>query len=179
MRKEALILIYSMFIGLNMTCQGQETGPHYLNLPEYQVDPCLSNFLAEISASNKRYYDAEKYFYSLTFREAKGYRYMYIRVEKWLEARDTDYVGILKMDSVSFLCRGDLKKDPIFKALALQEVKVKLQQDKTAPDNYTYNNEPSLQGSYDECQGIPIHLEVYTKGRILALERKVHPLKGK
>ncbi len=101
------------------------------------------------------------------------------RVEKWLAARDTDYVGILKIDSVSFLCRGDFKQDPIFKVLSLQEVKVTLQRDKYDAGNYSYNNEPSLQGSYDECLGIPIHLEVYTKGRIPALERKVHTLKNK
>jgi hypothetical protein len=179
MKRKALILFYSMFVCLGMTCQGQEVGPYYVNLPEYQVDPCLVKFLAAVSASNRPYYDAGKYFYSLTFREAKGYRYMHIRVEKWLEARDTDYVGILKIDSVSFLCRGDFKKDPIFKVLPLQEVKVRLQRDKKDPDNYIYNNEPSLQGSYNECQGIPIHLEVYTKGRIPALERKIHPLKSK
>ena len=168
-----------MFVCLSMTCQGQEGSPYYLSLPEYQVDPCLSKFLAGISASNRQYYDADKYFYSLTFREAKGYRYMYIRVEKWLEARDTDYVGILKMDGVSFLCRGDIRKASIFKISGLQEVKVKLQRDKSDPDNYVYNTEPSLQGYYTECQGIPIQLEVYTKGKIPALERKVHPLKGK
>src|SRR5882757_5463560 len=101
MKRKALILFYSMFVCLGMACQGQEAGLYYVNLPEYHVDPCLAKFLAAVSASNRPYYNADKYFYSLTFREAKGYRYMHIRAEKWLEARDTDYVGILKIDSVS------------------------------------------------------------------------------
>lgn len=179
MKKKVLILFYCMFTCLCMTCQGQKDSLYNVNLPEYQVDPCLAKFLAAVTASNRSYYGADKYFYSLTFREAKESRYMHIRAEKWLEARDTDYVGILKIDSVSFLCRGDIKKDPIFKVLPLQEVKVSLQRDKNDPNDYVYFHEPSLQGIYNECQGMPIYLEVYTKGRIPTLERKVHPLKNK
>jgi hypothetical protein len=179
MKRKVLICFYCIFICLGMTCQGQKDSLHYVNLAEYEVDHCLAKFLAVISASNRQYYDAEKYFYSLTFREAKGYRYMNIRAEKWLEARDTDYVGILKVDSVSFICRGDINKDPIFKKLPLKETKVRLQRDKNDPNDYIYFHEPSLQGVYNECQGMPVYLEIYTKGKIPALERKVHPLKNK
>jgi len=174
MKTKTVILLSSLLIYLNINCKGQEYDSSYLKLPEYQVDSCLSELLATVAQSNKQYY-SDKYFYSLTFKEGKKTRYMSITPGMWSEARYVDYGGILKINNITFLFRGDFQQDSIFKRTNLPQIEVKLRKEKGDSDKGAFFIEPSLQGVYYECKGMPIYMEVYTKGKIPNFEMKVHP----
>ncbi|HEY4194810.1 MAG TPA: hypothetical protein VGM63_04700 [Mucilaginibacter sp.] len=177
MEIRSIILLSSLFVHLNNNCKGQEYDSSYLKLPEYQVNSCLSELFATVAASNKQYYSIDKYFYSLTFKEGKKTRYLSITPARWADTRFLDYIGILKIENVTFLLRGEFQQDSIFKLSKASMIQVKLRKEKGDPDKDTFFNEPSLQGGFYECKGNPIYIEVYTKGKIPNFQMKMRPSK--
>lgn len=142
-------------------------------LPEYQVSPCLFNLLTSIEKSNTKFYSPTKFFYSLTFNKGNNQKYLNVTPEEWSNAKSMDYTGILKIKNVTFLFRGDFENDSLFKRKSLNRIRVKLQQSKDSTDIVPFFTEPSLDGAFYECKGLPIYVEVYTRGKVPGYERKV------
>lgn len=178
MKIKKAILLSSLLIYITINCQAQEYDSSYLKLPGYQVDSCLFGLLATVAQSNKQYYNTDVYFYSLTFKEGTKSRYINITPEKWAEARYLDYGGILKIHNTSFLFRGDFEHDLIFKHSSLADATVNLKREKGDLDKGAAFLEPALQGEYYECSGMPIYIEVYTKGKIPGFDMKVRASKS-
>ncbi|HET7116644.1 MAG TPA: hypothetical protein VFI29_09145 [Hanamia sp.] len=168
---------------LSLSCNGQKQSTNISTdssncfdkkLPEYQISSCISNLLESVVKSNSQFYDQKKYFYSLTLKKGDNQKYLNITPEEWHSATNMDYTGILKVRGVTFLCRGDFDKDSLFKKESSTFVRVKLKQSKDSADMLPFFTEPSLDGVFSDCKGLPIYVEVYTKGKILGFEKKLH-----
>lgn len=146
----------------------------YKKLPEYQASLCISNLLSSVVKSNTRFYKPNKFFYSLTLKHGNNQKYLSIIPDEWHGAKNIDYVGILKIRGVTFLCRGDFDKDSLFKMQSTSFIKVILKQSKDSAYMLPFFTEPSLDGIFNDCNGIPIYVEVYTIGKIAGYEKKIH-----
>jgi hypothetical protein len=175
MKIKASILLSSVLFYLNTCCQGQDS--IHLRLPIYRVNTCIYELLSTVEESNKQYYNADVYFYSVIFKEGKKFRYMNIAPDKWEATSYLDYNGILKINNMLFLFRGDFDRDSLFQRTDLPQEEVKLKNAGSDSEKVPLF-EPSLQGAYYECKGMPIYLEVYTKGKIPNFEMRVRPSKS-
>jgi hypothetical protein len=155
-----------------MKCNGQVSDTVLLKIPEYNVDPCISKLFVSVVKSNVQHYDAGTFFYSVTFKHAGKALYMNISTEKWTAAPYLDYDGILKFRQFSFLLRGDLDQDSIFKKINSVPLKILLRKE-GADSSSRFFPEPSLQGTYYICKPMPINLEIYTKGSIKDFDMKI------
>ena len=139
--------------------------PILMKIPIYHASPCIENLLREAAKANRRYYDPNIYFYSLSFRKERNHRYLLIEPGRYKSSIAFDYVDVLKISSSIFLCRGDIAADTLFKSTDDAFLNVSLIKRKNS-DDFDYGMEPSLRGSYNECSGIKISLEVYTRAII-------------
>lgn len=172
------ILLLGFLVGLlSITSNAQKTSidSNYFSkkLPEYQASSCLSNLFISIVKSNTRFYNPNKYFYSVTFNKRSNQKYLNVTPVLWRNAKNLDYTGVLKIRNVIFLCRGDFESDSLFKKKTSTTIRIKLQQSKDSTDWDPFTLDPSLDGVFYDCRGLPIHVEVYTEGKIQGYERKV------
>jgi hypothetical protein len=135
------------------------------DLPILVSDPCIENLLAAVIKSNSKYYNPGKSFYGLIFNNRKKYRYLEIFNDQWHDAKDTSYVAVIKLKKVMFLCSGDIKGNQLFHRITSSNIRVKLSITKK-PSHIFTPNDPSLQGTFNTCIGLPIYIEVYTKNPI-------------
>lgn len=140
-------------------------------LPLYHASPCIEDLLKQVTNANRRYYDPQEYFYSLSFKKDARKRYLVIETGKYKSSRVFDYVGVIKVDKSIFLCRGDIAADTLFKPDNNARLNVYLAAKKDT-DDFDYGIEPSLRGSYQECNGIKISLEVYTRAPLPGYKMK-------
>lgn len=173
MRIKKRILLCSLFIYLSINCRSQPCDSGVIKLPIYKISPCLFGLLTEVAESNKANYNGDQLFYSVILGEGKKYKYINIKPERWVESRYLDYKGVLEINSMFFLFRGNLD-DTIFKKSSLPTVNVRLRQANDSLDTNSFFVEPSLRGVYHECKGMPIYMEIYTKSKIKNFDMKVH-----
>jgi hypothetical protein len=173
MKSKVIVLLGSLLIVSTTISNAQHSDTSNIKLPIFQVDACLYNLLKTVSESNIKYYKADEFFYSVIFKEGKEYRYLNIVPEKWADSRYMDYAGIMKFNKVSFLFRGDIEKDSIFKRTALPGLEVPLKKSTVDPESNVFYQEPSLHGIYHICTGMPIYMEIYTKGEIGDYKMKI------
>lgn len=131
-------------------------------LPLYHASSCIEDLLKQVTKANRRYYDPKEYFYSLSFKKDARKRYLIIETGKHKSRGVLDYIGVIKVDKSIFLCRGDIAADTLFKPDNDAFLNVYLAAKKDTI-NFDYGIEPSLRGSYQECNGIKISLEIYTR----------------
>ena len=141
-------------------------------LPIYRASPCIENLLRQVVKANRGYYDPKKYFYSLSFKREGDKRFLVIESGKYKSSRVFDYVGVIKIYSSIFLCRGDIATDTLFKSNNDAFVSIYLGGKKDT-DDFDYGVEPSLKGSYQECNGIKISLEIYTRATLPGYKMEV------
>jgi hypothetical protein len=134
-------------------------------LPLYHASSCIEDLLKQVTKANRRYYDPKEYFYSLSFKKDARKRYLVIETGKYKSSRVFDYVGVIKVNKSIFLCRGDIAADTLFKPDNDALLNVYLAAKKDTGD-FDYGIEPSLRGSYQECNGIKISLEIYTRASL-------------
>lgn len=83
----------------------------------------------------------------------------------WNNARTLEYSGFISVKDVLFLCKGNFKADSLFhKTGAVKRVTLKLAENEIGRSQSF--NEPSLEGTLKVCEGAPIDLSIYTKGKI-------------
>jgi hypothetical protein len=136
-----------------------------MKIPVYHASPCIENLLRQVAKANRRNYDPKTYFNSLLFKKEGDKRYLVIELGRYKSSRVFDYVGVLRIYSSIFLCRGDIRADTLFRSNNDAFLNVSLVKRKNS-DDFDYGKEPSLRGSYQECSGIRISLEVYTRATI-------------
>jgi hypothetical protein len=142
-------------------------------LPIYQADDCLLGILKSIDFANKKNYNSDLYYYSLTFKKEKKYRYLVISAEKWEESKSLDFCGVLLVNNASFLLRGDINQDKVFKKTGSIKTGINLKLDKDSASFIPFVIEPVLQGTYFKCKGLPIYIEVYVQDQIPNFEMKL------
>ena len=169
--KEVFLIVQPMFFSL--MCLGQIFSSKPVNsglngssnsvvrsVAEYSVDSCLYLLLRDVANADKKTYSREEMYYSLDFEPMKNSRYMAVTLERWKAARYLDYTGVLKVDSSFFLLTGNYIKDPIFSPVKGSGFFVEL-----VPKDPNSGGagivEPSLQGLFTNCKGLPINLEIY------------------
>jgi hypothetical protein len=134
-------------------------------LPIYHAIPCVDNLLKQVVKANHKYYDAKKYFYSLSLKKEGEKRYLVIEAVQYKSSPVMDYVGAIKVSGAIFLCRGDISIDALLKLNGNNFLNVSLKSAKNA-DVFNYGMEPTLRGVYQECDKININLEIYTRGTL-------------
>ena len=140
---------------------GIDTGIVEKQQPLYLALPCVDNLLKLIGKANHKFYDAKKYFYSLSFKKEGERRYLVIEAVQYKSSTAMDYVGAIKVPDAIFLCRGDISTDTLFKLKDNAYLNVSLKSAKDS-DAYNYGMEHTLSGLY-QCDKIFIHLEIYTR----------------
>jgi len=145
------------------------------NLDEYQIDSCLYSLLKAVVNSDRHHsdYKPDSFFHSLNFyKKSKSGRYRYLSIypRLWNNPEYIDYTGIIKLDEMTFLCRGDFETDSLFHYLNFKKERVKLKQPKDNTFNTPFIEDPSFQGLFLNCKGVPIYIEIYIKGKIQEYE---------
>ncbi|RFS25105.1 hypothetical protein DVR12_07940 [Chitinophaga silvatica] len=140
-------------------------------LIEYQVDKCVYDLLLSIVLSNNQFYSPSKYYYSFEFHIDKERRELYIAPEMWNNARTLAYNGVICIKGNMFLCKGNYAEDPLFKKTK-NTINVTLKLSKNEVGLLQNFNEPSLEGTMNICEGIPLDISVYTKGKISGYSTK-------
>src|SRR5450631_983484 len=131
-------------------------------LPIYHAVPCIDKLLRQVVEVNHKYYDPNKYFYSLSFKKEGGKRYLVIESSLYNSCKVFDYLGAMKISGSTFLCRGDIAADTLF--IVNRDVFLDVYLKNTKKSNeFNFGFEPSLRGLYQECNGIKINLEIYTR----------------
>jgi hypothetical protein len=153
------------------THQSADTNILNKKLPIYHAISCIDDLLKHVVNANQKFYDPKKYFYSLSLKRQGEKRYMVIESGRYKSSRAFDYIGVIKIGGSIFLCRGDIATDTLFKMNKNAFLKVYLESAKQS-DNFDYGAEPSLRGSYQECTGINISLEIYTRGTLPGYKMK-------
>ena len=141
-------------------------------LPEYQVDACLYKLLLAVVRSNTQYYKPDKFFYSLIIKKRKKYQDLFIMPELWKKAKRLDYVGVVKVANISFLCHGGFENDLLFHRKK-EKIRIDLALTKDSSDLASFIQDPSLQGEFPFCNGHFMYVEIYTEGRISGYNSKV------
>lgn len=136
------------------------------DLQQYRVKPCLLSLLQSIASSNKKNYSNHDYFYSLFFKKATNYKLLTVKVHLWRNLRDLNYVGVIKIKDVTFLCEGDIENDELFKKDESHKITITSKSQKKELEIFPSIEEPVLSGRFSGCVGSPIHLEIYTKEKI-------------
>lgn len=137
------------------------------DLPILVADPCIGDLLEAVAKSNSKYYRWGKSFYGLHFNNRKGYRYLEVFTDEWHDAKETGYVAIIKVKNAVFLCGGDIEGNPLFHKTTSRNEQVKLSAARKS-SRIPMLIEPSLQGTFNSCEGLPIYVEVYTANPISA-----------
>ena len=138
-------------------------------LPIFKAAPCMGNLLRQVVSANRRFYDPKKHYYSLSYQRKGNQRYLVIESGEYKRSKVFDYVGVIKFNGHVFLCRGDIAAEAIFKREKGAFLTVHLE--KGVPsDEVEFGSEPSLRGLYQECSGIEINLEVYTRAKLLGFK---------
>ena len=169
-----LLILFCFFLNIYSNCQEESaTDSNFIvfqsYLPEYKIDTCLVDLLIEIEASGSlhKVYPPHQFFYDLTFNIKEKIREISITPSRWQKATSLDYSGIIIINKMSFLCRGDFQLDTLFKKTG-DTINVKLKKPKIYQyDNFDllidiYIRSPSLKGRYEICGGLPINMYVYT-----------------
>jgi hypothetical protein len=128
------------------------------DLPIFEISPCVKKILIAVEKSNSKHYKTGKSFYGLIFNNRKKYRYLEIFSDQWNDAKDTSYIGAIKLDQAIFLCGGNVVDNSLFHRVP-GVIKVKLRKAKTPAIPMPI--EPSLRGTFTICEGLPIYIEVY------------------
>ncbi|MBZ4192071.1 hypothetical protein [Niabella beijingensis] len=134
-------------------------------LPVYNAINCIDNLLKEIVKANHKFYKSSQDFYSMSFKKKNNKRYIVIEVGQYKSSNALDYIGAIKINNAIFLCRGDITLDTIFRRIDHSFINVCLKKSSN-PASFDFGTEPSLRGQYQECLGIDISLEVYTKAAL-------------
>jgi len=186
-------IIYFLLIILSINCIGQigkskskrkvfksQSDSIYLNknLPVFYVDSCLYDLFEEVvnADSNSIAYPPATYFYSLYFSKkakTKGFQYLSVWPRLWNNSEYMDYIGVIKIGKMTFLCRGDFEADSKFHKVENKKVVVRLRKNKNDSFGNVFNREPSLQGEYHDCKGLPIYIEIYVEGKIADFEMDI------
>lgn len=186
-------IIFFVLIFLSVNCIGQALKSKYKptslkaqsdsiyfnkNLTVFYVDSCLYDLLNEVvnADSSNITYPPVTYFYSLSFSEkakTKGFQYLSVWPQLWNNSEYLDYTGVVKIGKIRFLCRGDFATDSKFHKAKNKKVVVKLRKNKNDSFENVFNREPSLQGEYHDCEGKPIYIEIYVKGKIADFEMDI------
>lgn len=149
----------------------RDTGTIEKKLRLYHASSCIEDLLKQVTKANRKYYDPKEYFYSLSFKKDGSKRYLVIETGRYKSSRAFDYVGVIKVNKSIFLCRGDIAADTLFKPDDDAFLNVYLSAKKDM-DGFDYGTEPSLRGSYQECNGIKISLEIYTRAPLPGYKMK-------
>ncbi|AXY73237.1 hypothetical protein D3H65_04270 [Paraflavitalea soli] len=169
-------IIKTLFAGLllvfNSYGLAQSSDSSQLELPVYQVDPCLRAILDEVVASNIQYYIPNNHFYAVSFLIGPKYRYLNISPQSREETSYRNYSGINKVGKMSFVLVGDFANDSLFEKTDLPKELVQIHMIH-GYEKDLYMKEPSLNGYYLGCKGKPVFMDIYTKGRIKEFEAKV------
>jgi hypothetical protein len=131
------------------------------DLPILSADDCIGNLLTAVAKSNSKHYNPGKSFYGLILNNQKKYRYLEIFTDQWHDAKDTSYVAVIKLNNAVFLCSGDIQGNPLFHRISSGNTRIRLSIAKKS-SNIPMPIEPSLQGTFSSCKGLPIYVEVYT-----------------
>lgn len=124
------------------------------------VQNCLGNLLQAIVKTNKKYYKQGKSFYGLHINKRQKYFYLEIFIDRWHGAKDTSYSAMIKIKNAVFLCSGDLYKNSLFTNVGIRDQRIKLVIAKKPIEPMLID--PSLQGTFRICSGLPIYVEIYT-----------------
>ena len=136
------------------------------DLPLYRVNPCLLNLLESIVSSNKKNYSSHDFFYSLSLKKTANLKLLTVNVYLWSNLRNLKYVGAVKIKNATFLCEGDIENDELFKKDESRVMTITIKSEKEEPEIFQSIEEPVLSGRFVACEGVPIHLEIYTKEKI-------------
>jgi len=131
------------------------------DLPIVVADTCIENLLAAVAKSNSAFYNHSKSFFGVYLNNRKNYTYLEIFVDEWKDANYTTYAAAIKLKNTVFLCCGDIKDNPLFHKTNLGIMPVNLCVAKKS-SRLHIPSEPSLQGTFRSCKGLPIYVEVYT-----------------
>lgn len=135
-------------------------------LQQYHVNPCLLNLLQSIVRSNEKIYPNHDFFYSLTLRKTNKLKLLTVKVYLWCNLRNLDYNGFVKVKNATFLCGGDIENDELFKKDGLNMMTITSKLEKEELEIFPAIEDPVLSGRFVSCEGLPIHLEIYTKEKI-------------
>ena len=143
-----------------------------LQLPEYRASACISAFLLLITKSTSKPYNTDKIFYSLTFRKGKKFKYLNITQGELDKSENVDFKGYIKFagSNILFLCRGDFDNDIIFHKSDSNKIEIKLTKVDSSNLSVSFI-EPSLEGIFYGCEGLPIHISIYTENKINGVTR--------
>lgn len=185
------LIIAFMFIILYTGCAGQNIKPNFKYfknhgdsiyfdkmLKEYYIDSCIVDVFKAIVYADSSHvnYPPASYFYSIYFSKSaktKGYQYLSVAPRLWNNSEYMDYKGIIKIEGMTFLCNGDFETDYKFHRIEGKRIRVKLAKNKNDTIGNHFIREPSLQGVYNDCKGLPIYIEVYVKEKIADFEMEV------
>ncbi|MFN4313270.1 MAG: hypothetical protein ACK4E0_03180 [Chitinophagaceae bacterium] len=160
---------------------------YYSNeLPLFQIDSCLNNLLSDIAQkdNNADYFGDQigTKFYSL---EAY-YRQDYISLDLWpvrvSKSDYFDYYGAIKIgEDAVFLLRGDFGRNTLFHPSSKEPpIRVDLQrpEKRAAMDDidkqlFELVLNPSLYGTFLDCTGLKIYMQIYIQAKLPDFEMKV------
>jgi hypothetical protein len=138
---------------------------------EYSADSCLLKLLRDVVYADRQTYLQGGRYYSLSFVPRKKTRFLLVTLERWNSAPYLDYTGVLRVDSGIFLLREGFNRDSIFSLIGNSAFYIKLAR-MDSVENTVLTIEPSLQGGFMSCQGLPINLEIYIPERIPGYDSK-------
>ncbi len=181
-----LTIIFSLFLH-NSYCQTKpEVDSNFIGfqsaLREYKIDSCLVGLLTDIEESDSMNltYPPNQFFYDLAFSKKEKIREMTIGISRWQKAKSLDYSGVIVINHMSFLCRGDFKDDKLFSETK-NAIEIKLKK----PKLYQYDDMdvmfvsfiyyPALIGRYELCGGLPINIYVYNGKKMKGYSYKYSP----
>lgn len=168
-----LLQIVCMLIFSACQCKGQVKADNNFvsfqgKLREYEIDSCLKEVLWKIVLADSAYlnYPPKTFFYELDFQtDEVGNKEITIVPSRWLRSAMLNYKGIIRIGGMSFLCKGDLIKAPLF-----NETNINVDVVLVRPKPYYYDSidvkiemftrKPSLMGKYTLCKGEPIDLYI-------------------
>lgn len=130
-----------------------------LTLPRYKVDSCLVDLLSVIAKNHR---DHHKKYYSLSFFIVKTNAILRIWPEHLNQLKYADYSGFFVLDDSRFFCRGDISKTAIFKPTGTKTTFRGVIAKRSKNGNVLFLVDPILQGTFNDCKGISINVEVYS-----------------
>lgn len=146
-----------------------------LKLKSYELDSCLLTLFEAIADADKEsfYIKNDQIFYSITIEaNEKGPIVIDIWPSRWRKVDYFDYFGIMNINGVSFLFRGDYQNHSLFWESCQEVWKVTLKRpNKPSVDEIDKSIDililnPALRGQYLECYDLKINLLVYIEGKL-------------
>lgn len=142
------------------------------NLPRLIADPCLQNLLKSIVKSNSKYYKGGESFYHLEYFNKKNFNYLGIYLDQWNNITSSDYSALMKVKGTLFLCKGNILSNSLFHKVRESKGRLEFNILKSSSD-IPITMDPSLQGTFNSCKGLPIYIEVYTPEPISGYRMKI------